>query len=58
MRWVREAPVGSEAGGPRKKKRSAKPGSNGKAKAGVEESMADLKVDDMEEFERVDEEVD
>jgi hypothetical protein len=58
VRWVREAPVGGEAGGPKKKKRTTKPGAKGKAKSGVEESIGDLKIADGEEFERVEEEVD
>jgi Mg-chelatase subunit ChlI len=57
VRWVREAPVGGESGGPKKKKRTAKSGTKGKAKSAAE-SMGDLKIDDGEEFERVEEEVD
>jgi len=55
VRWVREASVGGEL---RKKKRSTKPSSKGKAKASVEESMASMKVDDAQSFVPVDEEVD
>lgn len=57
VRWVREAPVGGEL---RKKKRSTKPGSGskGKAKANTEEPLADIKVNDAQNFEPVEEEVD
>ena len=55
VRWLREAPVGGEGGGTRKKKRGAK---KGKAKVGLEDSMGGLKVDDAESFEPVEEEVD
>jgi hypothetical protein len=58
VRWVREAPVGGEAGGSRKKKKTTKPGSKGKGKAEFEESMIGLKVDDAEEYEPIEEEVD
>ena len=58
VRWVREAPVGGEAGGPKKKKRTTKSGAKGKAKSGLEESIGSLKFDDGDEFERVEEEVD
>jgi len=59
VRWVREAPVGGEAGGPRKKKKNSKTANKGKAKASVEDSMAGLKVDESTEgFEPVEEEVD
>lgn len=62
VRWIREAPVGGEAGGAgRKKKRSSKAGSRGKAKAGVEdveESLGKLEVGNGENFERIEEEVD
>lgn len=58
VRWVKEAPVGGEAGGPRKKKRVHKAGSKGKAKEGIEESMSDLKIGDKAGFEQVEEEVD
>jgi hypothetical protein len=58
VRWIKEAPVGGEGGGPRKKKRSSKPGAKGKAKAGLEDSMGELKVDDVESFEPIEEEVD
>jgi hypothetical protein len=59
VRWIREAPVGGEAGPRKKKKSSAKSGAKGKATSGgVEESMSDLKVNDNEIFEPVEEEVD
>jgi hypothetical protein len=48
VRWVNEAPVGGEAGGPRKKKRSAKSGSRAKAKIRIEDSLSDLKVDEAD----------
>ncbi|PVH87343.1 hypothetical protein DL98DRAFT_510204 [Cadophora sp. DSE1049] len=57
VHWIREAPLGGEAGGTRKKKKSTKSTAKGKAKEGVEDSMAGLKVDDAEEFEPVEEEV-
>jgi hypothetical protein len=57
VRWVREAPIGGEAGGPRKKKKA---GTKGKAKAkySVEDSISGLNVDDSNEFDPVEEEVD
>ena len=58
VRWIREAPVGGEAGGTKKKKRGTKPGVKGKSKVGPEESVSDLKVDNGEKYERVEEEVD
>lgn len=58
VRWVKEAPAGGEVGGPRKKKRTTRPDPKGKAKAGVEESLSSLTIDDVESFERVEEEVD
>ncbi|KAE8441853.1 hypothetical protein EG329_004254 [Mollisiaceae sp. DMI_Dod_QoI] len=58
VRWIREAPLGSESGGPRKKKKSSKPGAKGKGKADIDESMAGLAVDESENFEPVEEEVD
>ncbi|KAF4622735.1 hypothetical protein G7Y89_g14291 [Cudoniella acicularis] len=61
VRWIREAPVGGEAGGPRKKKKSSKAAGKGKgrADAGFENAMGDLRVaDDGEAFELVEEEVD
>ncbi|TVY18856.1 hypothetical protein LARI1_G002380 [Lachnellula arida] len=59
VRWIREAPVGGEAGGPRKKKKGSKMGAKGKARAGVEDAMGGLKVqDEGEGFEQVEEEVD
>jgi hypothetical protein len=58
VRWIREAPVGGDAGGTKKKKRGPKPGTKGNSKVGLEKSVSDLKVDDREEFERVEEEVD
>jgi len=60
VRWIREAPVGGEAGGHRKKKKSStKSGSaKGKDSAGIEASMPGLKVHDSEIFETVEEEVD
>jgi hypothetical protein len=57
VRWVREAPIGGEAGGPRKKKRAGAKG-KGKAKSSVEDSMSGLNVDDSNDFEPVEEEVD
>ena len=58
VRWVKEAPVGGEAGGPRKKKRGTKAGTNGKAKAGIEDSLSDLKVEDSEGSKPAEEDVD
>lgn len=59
VRWIREAPLGGEAGGPRKKKKSAsRANGKGKASAGVEDSVAGLKVNDEEAFEPFEEEVD
>lgn len=60
VRWIREAPVGGEAGGPRKKKKpSIKSSGKGKAAAaGVDEYMSEVKVTDSETFEPVEEEVD
>lgn len=60
VRWIREAPVGGEAGGPRKKKRGTKVGSKGKGRAdpGLEDAMEGLKVNGGEGFEVVEEEVD
>lgn len=55
VRWVREAPIGGET---RKKKRSTKPNAKGKARAGLEHSMSELKLDDGQNFKPVDEEVD
>lgn len=57
VRWVREAPIGGEAGGPRKKKRAGAKG-KGKTKSSVEDSMLGLNVDDSNDFEPVEEEVD
>jgi hypothetical protein len=57
VRWVREAPIGGEAAGPRKKKRAGAKG-KGKAKSSVEDSMSGLNVDDSNDFEPVEEEVD
>jgi hypothetical protein len=58
VRWIREAPLGGEAGGPRKKKKSTKLGAKGKGKTGIDESMAGLAVGDNDNFEPVEEEVD
>lgn len=61
VRWIREAPVGGEAGGPRKKKRGAKVESKGKERADpeFEEAVEGLKVNGNEGgFEVVEEEVD
>jgi len=58
VRWIKEAPVGGETGGPRKKKRATKPGSKGKAEDETETSAVDLKVDGAEKYEPVEEEVD
>ncbi|TAQ84171.1 hypothetical protein B7494_g7504 [Chlorociboria aeruginascens] len=59
VRWVREAPLGGEVSGPRKKKKNAKSGVKGKATAGLEDSIGELKIeDDAESFEPVEEEVD
>jgi hypothetical protein len=60
VRWVREAPIGGEIGGPRKKKKSSKAGVKGKGKtnSGVEDSMSGLNIDDANDFEPVEEEVD
>jgi hypothetical protein len=60
VRWVIEAPIGGEGDGPRKKKKGSKSGvkGKGKEKAGVEDSMSTLKVDDANDFEPVEEEVD
>jgi len=60
VRWVREAPIGGETGGPRKKKKSSKAGVKGKGKtnSGVEDSMSGLNIDDANDFEPVEEEVD
>ncbi|KAH8778122.1 hypothetical protein F5882DRAFT_330016 [Hyaloscypha sp. PMI_1271] len=57
VRWVREAPIGGEAGGPRKKKRAGAKGKS-KTKSSVEDSMSGLNVDDSNDFEPVEEEVD
>lgn len=58
VRWIREAPLGGEAGGPRKKKKpSSKVNGKGKATAGLGESMSSLKVNDEETFEPFEEEV-
>jgi hypothetical protein len=57
VRWVREAPIGGEAGRPRKKKRAGAKG-KGKAKSSVEDSMSGLNVDDSNDFDPVEEEVD
>lgn len=57
VRWVREAPIGGEASGPRKKKKAGAKG-KGKAKSGVENSMSALNIDDGNDFEPVEEEVD
>ncbi len=58
VRWIREAPVGSEAGGPRKKKKTTKGSAKSKITSGVEDSMSDLKINDSEGFEPIEEEVD
>ena len=56
VRWVREAPVGSDTTGTRKKKKSAK---SGVKRKGLEGDMVDMKLEDGEEsFEPVEEEVD
>ena len=57
VRWVREAPVGGEAGGPRKKKKAGAR-AKGKTKSGVEDSISTLNIDDSNDFEPVEEEVD
>lgn len=57
VRWVREAPIGGEIGGPRKKKKAAAKG-KGKAKPGIEDSISTLNIDDSNDFEPVEEEVD
>jgi hypothetical protein len=57
VRWVREAPIGGEASGPRKKKKAGAKG-KGKDKPGVEDSMSALNIDDGNDFEPVEEEVD
>jgi hypothetical protein len=58
VRWIREAPIGGEASGTKKKKRGTKSGAKGKSSAGLEESVSSLKVDDGEEYDRIEEEVD
>lgn len=60
VRWIREAPVGGEGSGQRKKKRGGKGAGKGKARASssVEEQMSEMKVEDEEGFEQVEEEVD
>ena len=63
VRWVREAPLGGEGGGTRKKKKGSRTGAKGKGRVGVEEKMAGLGVGDSspadtEAFEPVEEEVD
>ena len=52
VRWIREAPIGGEAGGPRKKKKGTKP----KAAFVEEDGVANLSV--SESFEPIEEEVD
>ncbi|KAE9376884.1 hypothetical protein N431DRAFT_368275 [Stipitochalara longipes BDJ] len=52
VRWVREAPIGGESGGPRKKKKA---GARAKGKS---KSMSALNIDDSNDFEPVEEEVD
>lgn len=58
VRWIREAPLGGESGGTRKKKKSTKPGAKGKGRTGADESMGGLTLEDNENFEPVEEEVD
>lgn len=58
VRWVKEAPVGGDAGGTRKKKKSSRAGSKGKVKGGMEDSLSDLKLEETEGLEVVEEEVD
>jgi hypothetical protein len=58
VRWVREAPLGGESGGNRKKKKGSKSGAKGKNKAGVEDSMAGLKIGAGDDYEHAEEEVD
>lgn len=57
VRWIREAPLGGEGSGARRKKKG-KPNSKGKGHADIEEQMADLKMDNGDEYEVVEEEVD
>jgi hypothetical protein len=58
VRWIKEAPVGGEAGGPRKKKKSSKTSSKTRAAESMTESLSSLKVgEDSEVFEVVEEEV-
>ncbi|TVY81990.1 hypothetical protein LSUE1_G003197, partial [Lachnellula suecica] len=45
VRWIREAPVGGEAGGARKKKKGSKANSKGKAPVSVEDAMGGMKVE-------------
>jgi hypothetical protein len=54
VRWIKEAPVGGDSTGVKKKKKSGKSGVNGKGK-GVREGVEELSIG--EEFEKVDEEV-
>jgi hypothetical protein len=61
VRWVRDAPVGGDVSGTRRKKKVSKVGTKGKEAEGegMEESLASLKIDEeTEEFEVVEEEVD
>jgi hypothetical protein len=60
VRWVRDAPSGGDAGGTRRKKKGSKLGTKGKGIEGeeIEESLANLKIEETEEFEVVEEEVD
>ncbi|CZT05271.1 uncharacterized protein RAG0_11435 [Rhynchosporium agropyri] len=61
VRWIRDAPLGGEASGTKKKKKVTSKSSSatkGKARAsGVEEDMNRLNVTDNAEFEQVEEEV-
>jgi len=60
VRWIREAPVGGEAGGPRKKKKGSKSSSKGKSKVSVEDAIRGIRLEDegdgegLEQVEEVD----
>lgn len=54
VRWIREAPVGGEL---RRKKKSTKPSSKGKAKANIGELVADMNVNGAQSFDLIEEEV-
>ena len=56
VRWIKEAPIGGESSGTKKKRKTTKPRPQGRPAASVNDQMADMKVRD-ELYDPVDEEV-